>query len=190
MKEVFVRFKDNGKTFEYGAHIAMHNMIRELTGKDVNDIPCFEIIAPRMVRFYTEQEIRRTGNMICDPIIAEADPIVYGFNLTFAPSRKDPNTHNAIPVKFGPEGTRYIKDKLIKLLENNGAKNANVSVSFGHNFRDTFKKGIGVDKVAVANATISFAEKQNIAFLMEHGYGKFKFSGMGFVSNPRYVCEM
>jgi len=188
MKEYTVKFKDNGKSYGYGYHIGMYRLFGAEKESDGISIPRFQVLGNGIARFYTDADLKNTEILAFPPISEDCDPVATGFNIMFAPTRKDRHiSGKAVPVEPTPDGKAYIRKKLLALLASEGINDvSDVQIDYGHSFSEQFKTGIGVHGIMTALATVKFASPHNISNILKKGYGKFKFDGLGCVTHIFY----
>ena len=89
MKEYIVKFKNNEKSLGYGYHIGMYRLLGAENEESGISIPRFQIFGNGIVRFYTDETLKNESVLAFPPTSTDVNPVASGFNLVFAPTRKD-----------------------------------------------------------------------------------------------------
>ena len=184
MKEYIVKFKNNsGKSLGYGYHIGMYRLFGAENETYEINIPRFQIFGNGIVRFYTDETLKNESVLAFQPTSTDVNTVASGFNIVFAPTRKDKRlSGTAKPVQPTEVGKNYIKGKLAAMLAQMGITDADIELEYGHAFSEQFKKGLAVHNIMTAAATVRFASPHDISKILTNGYGKFKFNGLGYVA--------
>ncbi|MCQ2210075.1 MAG: hypothetical protein MJZ34_07260 [Paludibacteraceae bacterium] len=168
---------------EYSYHCNMYKLFGYDNYTQNAKIPRFQILGNGWVDFYTNTDVFSNTSVIECKYSEQIDACVDNFSLVYVPRHKNQYGKKVLYVNPTNDDLKKIKNKLEKFLCEQGLDVEEIDIKY--ETRRTIKnckgKNSKLKSISYAISKIVLNKSCDISYLLENGYGAFKYNGLGYV---------